>query len=51
VNSIKWFFMSKYNKLMHRMNVCKNNKQVLHLCNGIVLDFENNAIYYDCELK
>jgi hypothetical protein len=36
---IKWFFMSKYKKLLYQIECAKANGQRLHLSNGIVLDF------------
>ena len=39
MNKLKWFFMSKYKKLLYEIKCAKNNEQRLHLENGIVLDF------------
>lgn len=36
---LKWFFMSKYKKLLYAIQCAKSNEQRLHLENGIVLDF------------
>ena len=44
MNSIKWFFMSKYKKLMYRVECAKANKQRLHLECGLVLNFEKMII-------
>ena len=41
---IRWIFMSKYQKLMYNMQICRKNKQRLHLSNGLILDFENMTI-------
>ena len=49
MNPIKWFFISKYNKLIYRINTCRGNKQRLYLQNGIILDFINNTISYEVE--
>ncbi len=47
MSTIKWFFMSKYNRLMYTLQVCKSNEQRLHLDNGMILNFENNTIEYE----
>lgn len=39
MNRFKWFFMSKYKKLLYAIKCAKSNEQRLHLENGIVLDF------------
>ena len=39
MNRLKWFFMSKYKKLLYAIKCAKSNEQRLHLENGIVLDF------------
>lgn len=45
MNRIKWFFMSKYKKLVYVINVQMENKHRLHLQDcGIILDFENGLI-------
>lgn len=44
MNSFKWFFMSKYKKLMCHIKCAKGNKQRLHLECGLVLDFEKMII-------
>lgn len=53
MNKLKWFFMSRYKKLLYQIECAKANKQVLHLSNGVVLDFSEpeqiNA--YRVELK
>lgn len=36
---IKWFFTSKYKKLLYQIECAKANGQRLHLSDGIVLDF------------
>lgn len=41
MNKIKWFFMSRYKKLLYEIEVAKENEQRLRLKNGIVLDFTN----------
>lgn len=55
MNCFKWFFMSKYSKLLYQMKTCKGNKQRLHLQNGIVLDFNDNIIMdedeKECNIK
>mgnify|MGYP001161895908 CR=1 FL=1 len=43
----KYFFKSKYNKLMYCLPIWRNNKQRVHLSCGIILDFENNKIEYE----
>ena len=44
MNTLRWFFMSKYNKLMYHINVARKNGSRLHLENGIILDFEEGII-------
>ena len=39
MNRLKWFFMSRYKKLLYHIECAKANGQRLHLSNGIVLDF------------
>ena len=39
MNKFKWFFMSKYKKLLYEIETAKANKQRLVLKNGTVLDF------------
>ena len=39
MNKIRWFFMSKYKKLLYEIETAKANKQRLVLKNGTVLDF------------
>lgn len=39
MNKLKWFFMSRYKKLLYQIKCAKANKQRLHLSNGIILDF------------
>lgn len=39
MTKLKWFFMSKYKKLLYAIKCAKSNEQRLHLENGIVLDF------------
>lgn len=43
MNKIKWFFMSKHKKLLYTIKIAKENKQRLHLPNGIILDFKNDV--------
>lgn len=43
MNRFKWFFMSKYKKLLYAIKCAKNNEQRLHLENGIVLDFTKKS--------
>ena len=45
MNAIKWFFMSKYKKLLYSIMVAERNDQRLHLPNGIVLDFRPGHEY------
>lgn len=42
MNKIKWFFMSKYKRLLYQIETAKENEQRLHLNNGIILDFTNH---------
>ena len=51
MNWLKWKFMSKYKKLLYTINVCRSNKQVLHLENGFILDFSNMTIKKEKESK
>ena len=39
MNRLKWFFMSKYKKLLYAIKCAKSNEQRLHLENGVTLDF------------
>lgn len=39
MNRFKWFFMSKYKKLLYIILCAKANEQRLHLENGVTLDF------------
>ena len=41
---LKWFFMSKYKKLMYNIEIARKNGSRLHLKNGMILDFENGII-------
>lgn len=43
MNRFKWFFMSKYKKLLYAIKCAKINEQRLHLENGIVLDFSDGS--------
>lgn len=36
---IKWFFRSRYKKLLYQIECAEANGQRLHLSNGIILDF------------
>lgn len=49
MNRIKWFFMSKYKKLLYSIKVAASNDQRLHLPNGIVLDFYPGHEYDNCK--
>lgn len=42
MNMIKWFFMSKYKKLLYRIECAYENKERLFLRNGVVLDFSED---------
>lgn len=44
MNRLKWFFMSKNKKLEYNIEVCCENRQNLHLDNGIILNFSNMTI-------
>lgn len=50
MNSIKWFFMSKYKKLLYQIKVCESNEQRLHLSNGVILDFKPGHEYDNCQM-
>ena len=39
MTGLKWFFMSRYQKLLYQIEMAEKNKQVLNLNNGVVLDF------------
>lgn len=43
MNIFRWFFMSKYKKLLYQIECAKANRQRLHLSNGIILDFTNDS--------
>lgn len=42
MTGLKWFFMSRYKKLLYQIEGAKRNKQTLSLDNGVVLDFTEN---------
>lgn len=42
MNNIKWFFMSKYKKLLYQIKCAETNEQRLHLSNGVILDFSKD---------
>ena len=44
VGRIRWFFMSKFKKLMYSMPIFHRNEQRLHLENGYILNFETMTI-------
>jgi hypothetical protein len=39
MNKFKWFFMSRYKKLLYAILCAKANEQRLYLENGVTLDF------------
>lgn len=41
MNKIRWFMTSKYKKLLYQIECAKENKKILYLKNGVVLDFSN----------
>lgn len=41
---LKWFFMNKENKMLYDIRVCFENKQNLHLKNGLVLNFSDMTV-------
>lgn len=50
MTKIKWFLMSKYKRLLYNIECAHDNKQRLHLKNGIILDFtKDNATLRDYE--
>ena len=49
MNLIKWFFTSKYKKLLYQIAVARSNEQRLHLPNGVVLDFFPGHEYDNCK--
>ena len=42
MNKVKWFFMSKYKRLLHNISVAKENKMQFVLPNGIIIDFRED---------
>lgn len=42
LNKIKWFFTSKYKRLLHNISVAKENKMEFVLPNGIIVDFRED---------
>ena len=44
MNKIRWFFMSKYKKLLYSIECAESNGQRLHLPNGIILDFTSDEV-------
>lgn len=38
MNQSKWLFMSKYKRLLYQIECAKENKEILHLRNGVILD-------------
>ena len=49
MNLIKWFFTSKYKKLLYQIKVARSNQQRLHLPNGVILDFFPGHEYDSCK--
>ena len=49
MNMLKWFFTSRYKKLLYHIDVARNNQQRLHLPNGVVLDFYPGHEYDNCK--
>ena len=49
MNLIKWFFTSKYKKLLYQIEVARSNQQRLHLPNGVILDFFPGHEYDNCK--
>lgn len=47
MNQIKWFFMSKYKKLLYQIKCAETNEQSLILQNGVVLDFSRRTAALD----
>ena len=47
MNNFKWFFMSRYQKLLYQIKTARDNDQRLHLPNGVVLDFTPGHEYDD----
>ena len=45
IGNLRWFFMSKYKKLLEQIRCAQNNHQRLHLENGVVLDFVPGSDY------
>ena len=43
MNRTKWFFMSKYKKLLYQIKSAETNKRCLHLSNGVALDFSEDS--------
>lgn len=41
---LRWLFMNKEDKFLYNMRVCFDNKQNLHLENGLVLNFSDMTI-------
>lgn len=41
---LRWLFMNKEDKFLYNMRVCFDNKQNLHLKNGLVLNFSDMTI-------
>ncbi|GEM_PF-3774294 len=39
MTSLKWFFTSRYKKLLYQIEVAERDKQRLNLDNGVVIDF------------
>lgn len=44
MTKLRWLFMNKEDKLLYNIRVCFENKQNLHLKNGLVLNFSDMAI-------
>lgn len=43
MNRTKWFFMSKYKKLLYQIKSAETNKRCKHLSNGVALDFSEDS--------
>ena len=49
VSRFRWFFMTKWKKLMYAIPIFHRNKHRLHLGNGYILNFESMTIDTDTE--
>ena len=50
MNLIKWFFTSRYKKLLYQIEIAKNGMRRLCLPNGVLIDFSPGHEYDNCRM-